>query len=230
MRIRTVKLALFDLDDTLLDGDSDGLWFRFLAERGAVDAARNSAKRAQFIADYRAGNLDVSAYYAFALRPLAEHDLPTLSAWRQQFLAEYVRPRISATARALLAGHRNSGHILAIATSTNRFVAEPIAMELEVSNLLATEPEYDGRRFTGRVVGVPCFREGKLHHLRAWLQRENLVPTETWCYSDSHNDLPLLESASHPVAVNPDPKLSQFAAQRRWPVMRIRGDAAPIAR
>ena len=225
-----MKLALFDLDDTLLDGDSDGLWFRFLADRGVVDAANRSGKREQFIADYRSGNLDVSAYYAFTLSPLAEYDLPTLSAWRQQFLAEYVRPHISATARALLAGHRNSGHMLAIATSTNRFLAEPIATELEVANLLATEPEYDGRRFTGRVAGMPCFREGKLQHLRDWLQRENLVPTETWCYSDSHNDLPLLESASHPVAVNPDPKLAQFAAHRRWPIMRIRGNAAPAVR
>lgn len=222
-----MKLALFDLDHTLLDGDSDDLWFQFLAQHGAVDGVHDSAVRAQFIADYHAGRLNVPAFYAFVLRPLAQHDLPTLLAWRGQFLAECVRPRISATAHALVAGHRNSGHVLAIITATNRFVAEPIAAELEVPNLLATTPEYDGQRFTGRVSGIPCFREGKLQHLDAWLQRENLVPTETWCYSDSHNDLPLLESASHPVAVNPDPELAQRAAQRHWPVMRIRGNAPP---
>lgn len=220
-----MKLALFDLDHTLLDGDSDDLWFQFLAQRGAVDGVRDSAARTQFIADYHAGRLNVPAFYAFVLRPLAQYDLPTLLAWRAQFLTECVRPRISATARALIAGHRNSGHVLAIITATNRFVAEPIAAELDVPNLLATTPEYDGRRFTGRVSGIPCFREGKLQHLDAWLQRENLVPTETWCYSDSHNDLPLLESASHPVAVNPDSALAQRAAQRHWPVMRIPGNA-----
>jgi HAD superfamily hydrolase (TIGR01490 family) len=225
-----LKLALFDLDHTLLDGDSDDLWFQFLAECGAVDSSRLGAERAQFIADYHAGKLNVSAFYAFVLRPLAEHDMPTLTAWRRQFLEKCVRPCITATARALLAGHRNSGHVLAIITATNRFVAEPIAEELDVPNLLATEPEHDGRRFTGRVAGVPCFREGKLAHLRAWLDREDLVPAETWCYSDSHNDLLLLETASHPVAVNPDAQLAQHAAQRHWPVMHMRREPAPTAR
>lgn len=224
-----MKLALFDLDHTLLDGDSDDLWFQFLADRGAVNGTRDSAARAQFTADYHAGRLNVPDFYAFVLRPLAEHDLSTLNAWRQQFLAECVRPRITTTARALLAGHRNSGHVLAIITATNRFVAEPIATELEVSNLLATTPEYDGERYTGRVTGVPCFREGKLQHLHEWLQREHFTPSETWCYSDSHNDLPLLESASHPVAVNPDAPLAEYATQRRWPIMHIRLTAAASA-
>lgn len=221
-----VKLALFDLDHTLLDGDSDDLWFQFLAARGAVDSARTSAQRAQFISDYRAGHLDVAAFYAFTLRPLAEHTMPTLLAWRKQFLTEYVKPHITAMARALLAGHRNSGHVLAIITATNRFVAEPIAAELEVPNLLATTPEYNGQGFTGRVSGIPCFREAKLQHLHAWLQSESLTPTETWCYSDSYNDLPLLESVSHPVAVNPEPELAAHAAQRRWPIMHIRREHA----
>lgn len=225
-----MKLALFDLDHTLLDGDSDDLWFRFLAKRGALDAARDGAERARFIADYAAGRLNVPAFYAFVLRPLAQHERATLDAWRTQFLAECIRPRLSSTARALLAGHRNSGHTLAIITATNRFIAEPIAAELEVSHLLATEPEFDGRRFTGRVAGLPCFREGKLQHLHAWLQREHFVPTETWCYSDSHNDLPLLENASHPVAVNPDAVLAGYAAQHRWPIMQIHGGSTPDAR
>ncbi|MGH8278099.1 MAG: HAD family hydrolase [Gammaproteobacteria bacterium] len=217
-----MKLALFDLDHTLLDGDSDELWFRFLAERGAVDAERGRAARAQFIADYHAGRLDIMAFYSLGLKPLAEHDLTTLEAWRRQFLDECIRPRLTVTARALLAGHRNSGHELAIITATNRFIAEPIAAELEVPHLLATDPEYDGRRFTGRVAGVPCFREGKLQHLHDWLARVGRTPAETWCYSDSHNDLPLLQNASHPVAVNPDTLLAEYAAEHHWPVMHIR--------
>ena len=225
-----MKLALFDLDHTLLDGDSDDLWFQFLAEQGAVDTIRFGAECAQFIADYHAGRLNVPAFYTFVLRPLAEHDMSTLNAWRQQFLVECVQPRITATARALLAGHRNSGHVLAIITATNRFVAEPIAAELDVPHLLATEPERHAQGFTGRVAGVPCFREGKLTHLHDWLQRNNLVPTETWCYSDSHNDLMLLGSVSHPVAVNPDIQLEQHAAQHRWPVMHIRREPTTTAR
>lgn len=221
-----MKLALFDLDHTLLDGDSDDLWFRFLIDRGVLDQTRDGTERDRFSADYNAGRLDVPAFYAFVLKPLAQHDLGTLSAWREEYLAEYIRPRITATARALLAGHRNSGHELAIITATNRFIAAPIAAEFEVTHLLATEPERAGERFTGRVAGQPCFREGKLRHLHEWLAREQFKPTETWCYSDSHNDLPLLVSASHPVAVNPDALLAEYAAQHRWPVMQIRASTA----
>lgn len=221
-----MKLALFDLDHTLLDGDSDDLWFRFLIDRGVLNQAREGTERARFSADYDHGHLDVPAFYAFVLKPLAQHDLATLSAWREQFLVEYIRPRLTATARALLAGHRNSGHELAIITATNRFIAEPIAAELGVTHLLATEPERAGQRFTGRVAGLPCFREGKLQHLHTWLQHEQFTPSETWCYSDSHNDLPLLVSASHPVAVNPDTLLATYATQHRWPIMYIRASAA----
>ena len=217
-----MKLALFDLDHTLLDGDSDDLWYRFLADEGVVDGSRFIAERAQFSADYRAGRLDVFYFYAFVLKPLADNAPHQLQAWRRRFVAERILPRITATARALLAQHRDAGHMLAIVTATNRFITEPIAAELQVPHLLATEPEYDGDRFTGRLTGIPCFREGKLAHLREWLYKENLTPTETWFYSDSHNDLPLLENVNHPVAVNPDAVLIQTARARRWPIMHIR--------
>ena len=225
LRISTVQLALFDLDHTLLDGDSDVLWYHYLAEQGVVDAKRFTTKRAHFSADYREGRLQVEDFYAFVLKPLADNPLQQLQAWRRRFVATCILPRITATARALLSRHRDAGHTLAIITATNRFITEPIAAELEVPHLLATEPEYDGTRFTGRVLGTPCFREGKLLHLRAWLYRENLRPTETWFYSDSHNDLPLLENVDHPVVVNPDVQLTKTSETRGWPIMHMRHTA-----
>jgi HAD superfamily hydrolase (TIGR01490 family) len=217
-----VQLALFDLDHTLLDGDSDDLWFHFLAQQGALDKDRHAVQRARFSAEYREGKLQVSDFYAFVLKPLANHPVQQLRTWRKQFVCEHILSRITPEARALLDRHRDAGHKLAIITATNRFITEPIAAELQVTHLLATEPEFDGACFTGRVVGAPCFREGKLLHLREWLYNENFKPTETWFYSDSHNDLPLLESVDHPIAVNPDTQLSRLAQQRGWPVMQLR--------
>ncbi|MGA9852254.1 MAG: HAD family hydrolase [Gammaproteobacteria bacterium] len=224
-----MKLALFDLDHTLLDGDSDDLWYRFLAEQGVVDGAHFIAERARFSADYRAGRLKVLDFYNFVLKPLAENPSQQLHAWRRRFVMERILPRITPAARALLAKHRTAGHTLAIITATNRFITEPIAAELGVQHLLATEPEHDGTHFTGRVSGVPCFREGKLIHLQEWLHRENLVPMETWFYSDSHNDLPLLESVNHPAAVNPDAVLAQTALERHWPILHIRRETVMAA-
>lgn len=217
-----VQLALFDLDHTLLDGDSDSIWFRFLTEQGAVDADQMAEERARHSRDYRAGRMDVAAFYRLVLKPLAEHEPEQLQAWRERFVRERILPRIAAEARSLLQQHRDAGHTLVIVTATNRFITEPIARELGVPHLLATEAEHDGFRFTGRVAGVPCFREGKLSHLREWLYEENVTPSETWFYSDSHNDLPLLEYVDHPIAVNPDAVLTDIATQRNWPVMHMR--------
>ncbi len=217
-----MRLALFDLNHTLLDGDSDDLWFHFLAQQGALDKDQHATQRARFSAEYREGKLYVSDFYAFVLKPLADNPVQQLRAWRQQFATEHILSRITTAARALLGRHREAGHTLAIITATNRFITEPIAAELEVSHLLATEPEYDGARFTGRVLGTPCFREGELLHLREWLYHENFSPIETWYYSDSHNDLPLLESVDHPVAVNPDMRLSKISRKRGWPIMQLR--------
>jgi len=224
-----VQLALFDLDHTLLDGDSDDLWYQFLCERGVLDKKQFTAERVRFSSDYREGKLRVLDFYAFVLKPLADNPVQQLQTWRRQFVSEHILPRITSVARALLGRHRDAGHMLAIITATNRFITEPIAAELNVSHLLATEPEYDGVRFTGRILGTPCFREGKLLHLRAWLQRENLRPVETWFYSDSHNDLPLLESVDHPVAVNPDGQLTKISQKRGWPIMQLRREQAVAA-
>lgn len=217
-----LQLALFDLDHTLLDGDSDSLWFEFLAEHGAIDAQLMRAERARHSRDYHAGRLDVTAYYNLTLQPLASHALEQLCAWRAVFMRERILPHITPASRGLLQQHRDAGHTLAIVTATNRFVTEPIAAELHVPHLLATEAEFSGGRYTGRLAGAPCFREGKLAHLQRWLQQRQQAPLETWFYSDSHNDLPLLEHVDHPVAVDPDPVLTQIAAQRTWPVVSLR--------
>ena len=222
-----MKLALFDLDHTLLDGDSDSLWGRFLVREGAVDAEEYRREGARYMAEYRAGSLDIHEFLAFGLRPLKDNTPEALEAWRTRFIRDCVLTRIPEASRALLGQHRTAGHTLAIITATNSFITAPIAAEFGVDALIATEPERAGQRFTGRVVGLPCFREGKLHKLDAWLAGR--VPEETWFYSDSHNDLPLLERVQHPVAVNPDEALARLAAERRWPVMQLRREGASSA-
>ena len=224
-----MKLALFDLDHTLLDGDSDSLWGRFLVKEGAMDAEEYRREGARYMAEYRAGRLDIHEFLAFGLRPLKDNTPERLEAWRAAFMQDSVLPRIPAASRALLERHRGLGHTLIIITATNSFITAPVAMDLRVDALIATEPEKDGARFTGRVAGVPCFREGKVQKLDAWLQQAGMKADETWFYSDSHNDLPLLERVDHPVAVNADEVLSRVAAERDWPTLRLKLDTASVA-
>lgn len=222
-----MRLALFDLDYTLLDGDSDALWGRMLVREGVVDEAEYRREGARYMAEYRAGSLDIHEFLEFGLRPFRRHPRTQLEAWRSRFLAEWVLPRIPAGSRALLQRHREQGHVLAIITATNSFITTPIAAELGVPDLIATEPEEVEGRFTGGVAGPPCFREGKLAKLGAWLAGR--VPEETWFYSDSHNDLPLLSKVDHPMAVNPDEILARVAAERGWPVLELRSPKASAA-
>ena len=224
-----MKFALFDLDHTLLDGDSDHLWGRFLVRQGVLDGERFAATNARYYADYRAGRLDIHEFLAFGLRPLADHEPGQLQRWRSRFVAENIRPRITAAARELVTGHRDAGHTPVIITATNRFVAEPVAAEFGIAHLIATEPEQQGGRYTGRVQGVPCFREGKVQRFEQWLDERRWQADETWFYSDSHNDLPLLQRVQHPVAVNPDEELARVAAERGWPVLALRLPAASAA-
>ena len=224
-----MKLALFDLDHTLLDGDSDSLWGRFLVKQGVVDAEEYRREGARYMAEYRAGRLDIHEFLAFGLRPLKDNTPEQLEAWRTAFMQECVLPRIPAASRALLERHRGLGHTLVIITATNSFITAPIAAELGVDALIATEPEQHDAHFTGRVTGVPCFREGKVQKLDAWLRQVDGRPDETWFYSDSHNDLPLLERVDHPIAVNADEVLSRAAAERDWPMLRLKLDTASAA-
>jgi HAD superfamily hydrolase (TIGR01490 family) len=219
------RLTLFDLDNTLLAGDSDYGWGQFLIEVGVLDAPTYEARNARFFADYRAGRLDIRAFLEFQLRPLAEHAPEQLYAWRERFLAEKIRPMLLPTARAVVDERMRAGDLVAVVTATNSFVTRPIAQMYGIDNLVATEPEIAGGRFTGRVTGEPCFQAGKLRCVAAWLAGEGHALgdfAQSWFYSDSHNDLPLLEAVSHPVVVDPDPTLAGHAAARGWRVLSWR--------
>ena len=216
-----MTLALFDLDNTLLNGDSDYLWGQFLVERKMVHGPSYEAENKHFFLDYERGELDIGAYLAFALAFLARHPLEKLLAWRADFLREKILPIITHQSRALVRHHREKGDTLVIITATNRFVTAPIADALGVDHLLATEVEEKNGRYTGRPQGEPCFREGKITHLQNWLANHQASLEGSWFYSDSHNDLPLLAMVAHPVAVDPDPTLRALATQRGWKITSL---------
>ncbi|WP_455384727.1 histidinol-phosphatase, partial [Acidihalobacter prosperus] len=219
-------LALFDLDHTLLSGDSDYEWGRFLADIGAVEPVSYARTNERFHADYLAGRLDIHAFSRFSFAPLAANTLETLLAWREQYLEERIRPLIGEAAQALVRQHREAGDTLMIITATNSFVTRPIADIFGVENLIATEPKREGERFVAEIEGIPAFQEGKVKRLQAWLENNPELDGERWFYSDSRNDVPLLERVDHPVAVDPDETLAQIAAERGWPVISLHGGPA----
>ncbi len=217
-----MALALFDLDNTLLNGDSDYLWGCFLVEHGIVDGEYYEAENRRFYDQYLEGTLDIHAFLDFQLRPLAEHSRDQLEHWRSEFLATKIEPILLPRATDLLNRHRADGDELLIITATNRFITEPIAERYGVSHLLATEPEILAGRYTGRVTGTPCFQAGKVERLQHWLEANGGTLAGSWFYSDSHNDLPLLQQVSNPIAVDPDDKLRLHAQQQGWPVISLR--------
>ena len=220
-----MRLVLFDLDNTLLGGDSDFEWAQFLIEQGVLDREVYEAKNQQFYDQYKAGTLDIHAFLDFQLRPLSRHPRTQLDAWHAQYMQQKIKPIILPKARELVARHALDAGLMAIVTATNSFVTAPIAKEFGIENLIATEPEQVNGQFTGKVVGVPSFREGKVARLNAWLQARGLnwqSITESWFYSDSLNDLPLLERVTHAVAVDPDPILRAHADNHGWPVISLR--------
>lgn len=217
-----MSLALFDLDNTLIGGDSDYLWGCFLAERGIVDGEYHERENQRFYDQYQAGVLDIHEFLRFQLRPLAEHDMATLYALRGEYIAEKIQPILLPGAQRLIEEHRQRGDTPVIITATNRFITGPIAELYGVEQLLATEPESVAGRFTGAVQGIPCFREGKLHKLENWLRASGRDLEGSWFYSDSHNDLPLLNAVSHPVAVDPDEILRRHAQTHGWQVISLR--------
>lgn len=216
-----MPLALFDLDNTLLRGDSDYAWGEFLVEKGMVDAIAHQRENDRFYQQYLDGELDIHEFLEFQLRPLAENPLSRLEQWRNQYLQEYIRPMISPQARALVEKHRARGDIAVIITATNSFVTRPIADLFGVEHLIATEPEMIAGEYTGGVSGLPSYREGKVIRLREWLSEHDQTLADSWFYSDSHNDLPLLESVENPVAVNADARLQSIAKKRQWPILHL---------
>ncbi|BCG22287.1 haloacid dehalogenase [Pseudomonas tohonis] len=217
-----MRLALFDLDNTLLGGDSDHAWGDYLCERGILDGDAYKSRNDAFYQDYLAGRLDITDYLNFSLEILGRTEMAQLDQWHREFMRDCVEPIILAKGEALLAEHRAAGDKLVIITATNRFVTGPIAARLGVETLLATECEMADGRYTGRTTDVPCFREGKVTRLERWLAETGLSLEGASFYSDSLNDLPLLERVTRPVAVDPDPKLRAEAERRGWPVISLR--------
>ena len=220
-----MNLALFDLDGTLLDGDSDHAFCQFIVALGWADAQAFARRNDAFYADYLAGCLDVHAYVEFATAPWRERSPAELAQASQRFIAEVVRPMLKPPAQALVDQHREQGDRLALVTATNDFVTRPIAHALDIETLIATELERDAQgRATGAIAGVPSFREGKITRVENWLAAQGLTLSSferSTFYSDSTNDLPLLERVSHPVATNPGPALERLAAQRGWPILKL---------
>jgi HAD superfamily hydrolase (TIGR01490 family) len=219
------RLALFDLDNTLLAGDSDYEWGQFLVDRGVLDREAYEAQNREYYDQYVRGTLDIHEYLGFALRPLAAHSPAELERWHAEFMRDRVVPMITPAARELVRSHLRDGDLCAIITATNSFVTAPIAREFAVEHLIATEPERRDGRFTGRVAGTPCFREGKLARLDQWLaaRRQRLEDfAQSSFYSDSHNDLPLLRRVTRPVAVDPDEPLAGEAQRQGWAMISLR--------
>lgn len=217
-----MALALFDLDNTLIAGDSDYLWGCFLVEQGIVDGKLYENENRRFYDQYKVGELDIHEFLDFQLRPLAEHDMETLDRWRSQYIEEKITPILLDRAQILVDKHRQQGDTLVVITATNRFITSPITELYNIRNLLATEPEIINDRYSGAVTGVPCFQDGKVEKLDNWLKTNRLTLDDSWFYSDSHNDLPLLNRVSHPVAVDPDEILKQHAGEHGWPVISLR--------
>jgi HAD superfamily hydrolase (TIGR01490 family) len=217
-----MHLVLFDLDNTLLDGDSDFEWAQFLIERGVLDREAYEARNHEFYEAYKNGTLDIRAFLDFQLKPLSRHPRAELDAWHRAFMQHKIVPIIKPKARALIASHR--GALTAVVTATNSFVTGPVARELGVPHLIATVPEQREGEFTGSVAGTPAFREGKVARLHQWLAErgERLENFErSYFYSDSLNDLPLLGAVTHPIVVDPDDTLRAHAQRAGWPVITL---------
>jgi HAD superfamily hydrolase (TIGR01490 family) len=220
-----MNLVLFDLDNTLLTGDSDFQWAQFLIEQRVLDREVYEARNIEFYEQYKAGTLDIHEFLDFQLKPLSRHPRSQLDAWHQEFMQQKILPLITLQARELIKRHLLGNNLCVIITATNRFVTGPIARALGVSHLIATEPEQMNGEFTGQVSGLPCFREGKITRLESWLDEHNLTWMsflESWFYSDSLNDLPLLNRVTHPVAVDPDATLKAHAEENGWPIISLK--------
>lgn len=220
-----MNLALFDLDNTILAGDSDYNWSRFLIQEGYLDGAIHAEKNEKFYADYKAGTLDIFAFVEFQFKPLARNPRTVLNQLLKKYVEEVIKPMITEKARALVKRHQEEGDLIIVITATNSFITKPIAELFGIENLIGTDPEEKEGEFTGKVSGLPSFKEGKVTRLEAWLKGKNLSLASfenSYFYSDSHNDLPLMQKVTHPVAVDSDDILSEYAKSKGWPQISLR--------
>ncbi|WEJ61674.1 histidinol-phosphatase [Thiomicrorhabdus lithotrophica] len=217
-----MALAIFDLDNTLIGNDSDYLWGEFLVQMGYVNADEFAAQNAQFYEDYKSGCLDIMAYQRFALKPLSEQSMETLNKWHAQFMEKFIEPIILPKAQALVDEHKAKGDRVIIITATNTFITRRIGLRYGIAELLGTNGEIVNNRYTGEVAGIPTFQEGKVTRLNEWLAKENETLEGSYFYSDSFNDLPLLEIVDHPIVVDGDDKLLAIAKEKNWPSISFR--------
>jgi HAD superfamily hydrolase (TIGR01490 family) len=220
-----LNLAIFDLDNTILAGDSDYNWSRFLIQEGYLDGAIHAEKNEKFYADYKAGTLDIYAFVEFQFKPLARNPRTVLNQLLKKYVEEVIKPMITEKARALVKRHQDEGDLIIVITATNSFITKPIAELFGIENLIGTDPEEKEGEFTGKVSGLPSFKEGKVTRLEAWLKGKNLSLAsfeKSYFYSDSHNDLPLMQKVTHPVAVDSDDVLSEYAQSKGWPQISLR--------
>lgn len=217
-----MALALFDLDNTLLSDDSDYLWGCFLSDKGLVDKELYEQANLRFYQQYKQGTLDIFEFLHFALTPLAENDFDKLQTLHVEFMESLIRPVMTQAGQAKIKQHREQGDTLVIITATNSFVTAPIAKAFGVDHLIATEAEIVDGQYTGKVRGTPCFQQGKITKLNEWLETSGKNLQGSYFYSDSHNDLPLLEQVAHPIAVDPDDQLKAIAQERQWQIISLR--------
>jgi len=224
-----VSLAIFDLDNTLIADDSDYLWGQFLVDQGIVDKDYYEKANDKFYQDYQQGQLDIKEFLDFSLQPLSEYEPELLYQWRDKFIEKIIQPILLKPAQELINKHRAQGDTLLVITATNRFVTEKIVALYGIDNLLATTPEFKNGRYTGKIEDVPCFQEGKVQLLEDWLRitQENLEGS--YFYSDSHNDLPLLNKVDYPIAVDPDDTLRKTAEKKNWSIISLRNEDCPSA-
>ena len=218
---RNVALAIFDLDNTLLRGDSDYLWGMYLIDKCAVDQESHQRENERFYQEYINGQMDIMAFLRFQLAPLARIPLSELLKMREDYIDNYIKPIITEQALDLVDKHRRQGDVLLIITATNDFITRPIADLFGIDELIATNAELIDNQYTGAVSGTPSFQKGKISRLREWLNEKGYDLQGSWFYSDSHNDLPLLQEVDNPVAVNPDPTLAEYAQRAGWKVITL---------
>ena len=213
-----MSLAMFDLDNTLIGGDSDYLWGEFLCEKGIIeDTASFQKMNEYFYQQYEVGKLDIYAWAEFSFKVLTEYSIDELNDLRQNFIHQKIEPIFLDKAQSCINQHKENGDTVLVITASNTFITAPIAKMYGINHLLATEPEFKDGHFTGKVSGTPCFQSGKIDNLMPWIEKHNKNLKGSYFYSDSHNDLPLLELVDNPVAINGDPRLTSTANKNGWP-------------